>query len=478
MKNYFLLIGILILLFQPNPISGQPLPDREINCSDTFTELTQKVETNYIGYKKLVNAGEKSRYINLKNRYRRLLNNLTAENCTRMLRMFLHEFDDGHLFVFERPEYSKKEKRILKKRAGKNRRNINKVLEELNEQGQGKVTGKWSDGNYEIAIIKEDNIYNAYNITESDTLPSGSLLASFRKANMNGRMHGRLYNYNNEPKFIEANVFKENTLLKFYSDNMWGRIEGAPNREIKMINHNEILQPSITFLNDETTLFNIPSFSTDFVYLRTLLLSNADSVASRSKLIIDVRGNTGGNAVYFSFIPVFATQGLTGGQGEVYASDDTKAYFERMAANNPDLYLPVVQRIQKNMGEIVLGPDYPDKEFAPYPSKIEQVAILTDKACMSACESFILHSKAMSNKVKVYGTNTAGVIDYTSVMSMKLKSSGNQNVYFGFPTSSLSKNYFTNEYPNGYNKTGIRPDVLVPDTVSDKTTYVLDMMEK
>ena len=131
---------------------------------------------------------------------------------------------------------------------------------------------------------------------------------------------------------------------------------------------------------------------------------------------------------------------------------------------------------ENNMGEIVLGPDYPDRPLNSYPSNIKYVAILTDEACMSACESFILHSKAMSDKVKVYGTNTAGVIDYTSVMSVKLKSSKNQNIYFGFPTSSLGKGYSTDEYPNGYNKTGIRPDVALPSSVEDKVLHVMEIM--
>ena len=83
----------------------------------------------------------------------------------------------------------------------------------------------------------------------------------------------------------------------------------------------------------------------------------------------------------------------------------------------------------------------------------------------------------MSNKVRVYGANTAGVIDYTSVMSVRLKSSGNQNIYFGFPTSSLSKEYAI-DYPNGYNKTGIRPDVAIPSSVEDKILYVNERMDK
>lgn len=480
MKKITLVITAILVLNSFNNY-GQvrnSLFDNKIKCSKVFDELTVKLESNYLAYKQLVEAGEEDKYKKLKFNYSRLVKGLTTDNCTRMLELFLQEFNDGHLFVFEKPEYTKREKKLLQKRAKINQRNIEEVLEKLKAQGHGEITGKWSDGNYEIAIIKEGDYYKGYTITESDTIPSGSLLASFNKGNMTG-MQGTWYNYNHEPKFIEVNLSKENTLLSFSAENKWGRIEGEPKREIEVINPKDITQPSLRFLDKETTLLTINSFSSDPNYLEELLRKNAEAVVSRSKLIIDVRGNRGGNAVYFGFIPVYATQGLTSrGPGEVLASEDIKGYFQRLAKMSPDVYQTVVDRIKNNMGDIVLGPDFPDRALQQYPSKIEHVAILTDEACMSACESFILHSKAMSNKVKVYGTNTAGVIDYTSVMSVKLKSSKNQNIYFGFPTSSLGKGYFTDEYPDGYNKTGIKPDVAISNSIDDKISYVMEMMGK
>jgi hypothetical protein len=475
-KITFLLTVTLILNSHSN--YGQSLPNREVNCSEVFKELTDKLESNYLAYKKLVEADKEDVYINRKRNYNRLINKrLSANNCTRMLQLFLKEFNDGHLFVFEKPEYIGREKRILQKRAKRNQRNIVEVLKELKVQGDGEITGKWSDGNYKIAIIKEEDFYNGYTITESDTIQAGILLASFKKGNMDD-MHGIWYNYNLEPKFIEANLSKENTLISFSGENKWGRIEGKPKREIEVINPKNITQPSLRFLDEETTLFTIPSFSSDPNYLEELLTRNAKSVLSRSKLIIDVRGNRGGNAVYFGFMPLYATQGFSSNDsGEVLASKEILSYFEQLAKKSPSIYQPVVDRIKNNMGKIVLGPDYPDRPLNSYPSKVEHVAILTDGACMSACESFILHSKKVSNKVRVYGANTAGVIDYTSVMSVRLKSSGNQNIYFGFPTSSLSKEYAI-DYPNGYNKTGIRPDVAIPSSVEDKILYVNERMDK
>jgi hypothetical protein len=120
------------------------------------------------------------------------------------------------------------------------------------------------------------------------------------------------------------------------------------------------------------------------------------------------------------------------------------------------------------------GPLYPAKSIVPLKTKIQKVAILTDKGCMSAAESFILHSKNVSSKVITFGSPTGGVIDYTSVNTVKLNSSGMQTIYFGYPTSSWHK-----QIPaNGYNRTGIIPDVPVKDSEKDKISFIVNYLSK
>ena len=193
-----------------------------------------------------------------------------------------------------------------------------------------------------------------------------------------------------------------------------------------------------------------------------------------TNLIIDIRGNTGGNAVYFTFLPLYANQMLKGGQGHVLASEVTQKYFERFAKRSK-MYRGVVQRIKAKMGSIVDGPQYPDRKYkASKRSKIKNVAILTDNGCMSAAESFILHSKGASNKVTTFGSATAGVIDYTSVTIVKIEHSSEQKIYFGFPTSSLHK-----QIPqNGYNKTGIVPEVPIKSGEKDKIKFIIEYLGK
>src|SRR5690606_39399839 len=155
-------------------------------------------------------------------------------------------------------------------------------------------------------------------------------------------------------------------------------------------------------------------------------------------------------------------------QGWVLASADTKTYFDRLAINSKELYGPVVERIENAMGQIVEGPIYPERSFKAFESKIEQVAILMDHGSMSASESFILHSKDASDKVTTFGSPTAGTIDYTSINMVPLPSC-ERNILFGYPTGTLNK-----KVPNeGYNATGIVPDVPIPSKIKDKIKYIM-----
>ena len=194
-----------------------------------------------------------------------------------------------------------------------------------------------------------------------------------------------------------------------------------------------------------------------------------------SHLIFDIRGNTGGNAIYFSFIDAYAKQNLRSSQGRVLASESTLAYYERLAKNSPNLYQPVVDRVKANMGKVVDGPAYPDQVFKPSADfNFQKVAILTDEGCMSAAESFIIHSKAVNHDVQTFGKPTAGVIDYTSVNAIPLASGGNRHIYFGYPTSSLHM-----DIPkNGFNKTGIKPDVPISEKVEDPIQFIVNYWKK
>ena len=239
------------------------------------------------------------------------------------------------------------------------------------------------------------------------------------------------------------------------------------------IDPTNISNPSIEKLDDLSTLITIPSFNIDYKFFVDLLKENEGLINNTTNLIVDIRGNTGGNAIYFPLIESYATKNMPASQGLVLASEANLSYFDRFNKNGSKVYGPVVERIKNNMGQIVDGPDYPGRKFKKQKSKIRNVAILTDNGCMSAAESFIIHSKASSDLITLFGSPTGGVIDYTSANGLKLDS-GSQNIYFGYPTGTLHK-----EIPeNGFNKNGIQPDMPLGDDIKDKVGYIVEYYKK
>lgn len=445
------------------------------NCNNVFEDLIEKVESNYIALAQIRSAGFTNKYDKRKIEFRKQSHKILPNNCTEFLQDFLSYFKDGHIFVYEQPEYSQDDIKNFKAKIKSNTVELNSIIKTLDFEKEvveknklDGIIGKWTDGESEMAIIKDEGYYKAYILkTKLETIESGELKAQFKISEKG--FDGIYYSYGYSPRYIEGNIFKEKSLLVLTGGMYWAKIGALSNRELSMINYDEVNLPTIQKLDDKNTLFSISSFLADYTKFIKVITGNIEVLKNTTNLIIDVRGNIGGNAIYFSFIDAYATKTLKGGQGLVLASIETQKYFERLAKNSPELYQPVVEKIKQNLGKIIEGPKYSDRQFPPFESKIENVAILTDEGSMSAAESFILHSKGASDKVKTFGSPTGGVIDYTSINTLLLKS-GNQNIYFGYPTSTYHK-----DIPkNGYNETGIIPDVLIKTSVKDKVGFIIN----
>lgn len=420
--------------------------------------------------------GKDDKYIILKKEYQQKSVEVLPENCTEFITDFLDFFNDGHLIVFERPNHSYSEitgyrKRIKGSKLSKD--SLYQLRQSVNKNLYGNpsdiIEGIWTDGKSKLIIVKSENVYKAY-ISESteEGSRSGELKAIFRPKDKGYSC--TYYSYKYSPSFIKGDVYKDGQLLVM-GHIFWKRVDASLNlmsNALTRLNH-----PTTTVLNENSTLLTIPTFNIDYQIFSNFIKENKVLIKNSTNLIIDVRGNRGGNGIYFPLIEFYATQNMEGGQGLVLASKDNLTYFERQMNYSKKIYAPVVQRMTDKFGNIVDGPLYPGKKFTIGKSKIKNVAILTDKACASATESFIIHSKRASSKVKTFGSATDGVIDFTSVNSLPLNS-GKQYIYFGYPTSTLHK-----EIPkNGYNETGIIPDVHIKSKEVDKIKFILNYFKE
>jgi hypothetical protein len=473
-----LFICITALLMSTSNYAQEVLEKtQKCNCKEVLTEVINKVETNYLKYKELETEGNLKAYNKQKSIFKQVAPLISSSNCAEFIGFFLKQFKDGHLYVFEIPKYSETE--ILENKRIINSFKINKdsLSKTLKNQiyliaSRDQIIGKYSDGKSNITVIKSNKNYKAYSDFVTDETNSNKIIAEFSYKE-DHYYSGTYYGYKNKPRFINGSLYKDFTVLSMGAI-VWAKLnEGSKMNSVKQ---NPIL-PTIKNINSETLLITIPSFIVDYQFFLKLLAENDKAFKKCKTLIVDIRGNRGGNAIYFPLIERFANRNtVSGSQGKVLASLDTKLYFESMIRYSEAIYKPVVERIEKNLGEIVDGPKYTDIALDKIENSIENIAILTDGACASAAESFILHSKKANGSIVTFGSPTEGMIDYTSVNSSVLKTSMQQNIYFGYPTSSLG--YADEKHPNGYNEKGIFPDVPINNAVQNKIKFIIEYYSK
>ncbi|GAB5522137.1 MAG: hypothetical protein Roseis2KO_00090 [Roseivirga sp.] len=468
--KYLLIPGLLFFMGLPALSARQAACD----CEVVFQQMTEKLEANYIGLRHFLDRGKGPEYEQRKADYTKKAGAVTGEECAAFLQDFLDYFEDGHLYVFERPKFDEAKLATIKAKVEGARMEADELRKQLERQRadnpDDQVLGRYADGTSEFIIVKAGDVYKAYVLSsENENLKPGQMKASFSKATQGFR--GTYYANNGTPMFMKGGLYKEGTLLRIESF-IWIKTDSDKERELSMVNfEGGTGWPTVQKLDDENVLMSIPNFSVDYEVWKSVVAENKELLQNARNLIIDIRGNRGGNAIYFSIFDLFSDQRREGSQGHVLASEDNKAYFSRYKSK---IYKRVVQDMEENMGEIVDGPAYPSAfTRRSKKSKVQQVAILTDSACMSAAESFIIHAKKSSTLVKTFGSPTDGVIDYTSVNAILLES-GDQNIYFGYPTGTLHK-----DIPeNGFNKTGIVPDVPIDGRVMDKVAFIMEYYKK
>jgi C-terminal processing protease CtpA/Prc len=122
---------------------------------------------------------------------------------------------------------------------------------------------------------------------------------------------------------------------------------------------------------------------------------------------------------------------------------------------------------------LVDGPKFKPIELKKHKSKIEKVIILTDSSNISAAETFILFSKGISNKVVTIGTHTGGVVDYNNINMISVGCK-KQGIQFGYPTYTFHRDVVN----QGYNDTGIAPDILINSASENALQEALNYLKK
>jgi C-terminal processing protease CtpA/Prc len=182
-------------------------------------------------------------------------------------------------------------------------------------------------------------------------------------------------------------------------------------------------------LRTEAAILTIPSFrAAEGEALADIFERSKGEILSRRRLVLDLRGNGGGNdSSYAPLLPLLYDSPIHVVGTNIRVSREVIDSWERLRADtNPSdastmtLIEQVLTKMRASKDEWVPIAD----EEVTFPDILErpsEVIVIVDRRCASTCEEFLL-AATQSKKVSVVGTRTAGVLDYANVRRFPLPS--------------------------------------------------------
>jgi hypothetical protein len=187
------------------------------------------------------------------------------------------------------------------------------------------------------------------------------------------------------------------------------------------------LRPEFSILSDSASLIRAPSFaSAQRDLLEDLLEQHRSEIVARRSLVIDVRGNTGGNvSTYEGLADLAYVVPVRVVGSDVLATRANIAAWRWMLphlrADDRAHAQRVITQMETRRGEWVnFLPDamLRRETVVRQPARI---AVLIDAGCGSACERFV-HELEQSPKVRLFGGTTRGNLDHGSLRPHPLPS--------------------------------------------------------
>jgi len=486
MKKIFFPFLTLLISFSPAIAVAQ-----NCSCHELLDSLIKKVETDYAGYiHKVKEPGNKS-YENFKKEIKTKSGNVAFIDCYGILDEYVKFFHDGHLFIIEFPNPSQAQSDSLQLLIKHMPVPANYTDALTKKTEKDSVEGIWGDTfNQQIAIVKkEDNLF--YGIIQQSNIPKwepGMVRMEIKKVKENE--YNITYYKDNFSKihFTGAHIDK-NVFLSF---GVYSLAKLFPrNPEIEYVNLNNPSLPVMKIIDNKNVLLTIPSALIDGKYLDSLLDKYDNAITSTPNLIIDIRGNGGGNYIwgrlyYIANTIVYPTpKKIKDDDFLMLASEDDADYVKNRIASyfkktkdstGIKYYDELISKIKNNIGKVIgfsyynPWPDTAKRVVMPNPSHI---SVIIDKGVASAGEAFVQGIKETGTKAILYGSNTYGMIDYMNVNIIPFDSERNQLYYLGYPT------FFSKEIKTKpINPTGIKPDIYIPANTVDWIRWVVDDFNK
>jgi hypothetical protein len=421
--------------------------------------IVSKLKTLYAGYRDKV---KNQQFEKLVSEVKMSNEKDTFKNLSRLTLYF----NDHHLRLFQKFTIDDIDKNICKENLKKisNPRKKKSILE-----------GYWiNDLNSMVVYLYSNNKteYSAYLIESKNNIEKG--FCTFRIVkNLQNELITDYYSIlRGRRVFIKSKLYNDSTLF-CNSFSKWKRIT---NYQSNFLNSKIEIQkiPKIDSSDSNNVIITMPSFNRDLrkVY-DSLIALNINKISQSKNLIIDIRNNNGGTINCFSsLLPYICTDTIRDFGGYRIINDEViesikskgKSVLESKDSSRIRQYYKFLEEMNYYRDSLHY---YQGGIFFPCiakSNKIKNVALIINDRCLSAAELMVLYLK-QSRKVKIFGENTGGGVDYINAPEFILPKSG---YMFWVATS---KREITTQYPS-FDGKGIQPDIKISENVTDWIKFV------
>jgi hypothetical protein len=387
---------------------------QKCNCPSIIKEAAAIIKENYIGYWYIK---DKNAYTNLLNKLLNKAKRTSQDDCYMLAGELVAFFRDNHI-SYEHQLDLKTYKKVYSKIAANDT-----GLKQYVENTKDKTEGLWlAENNMELLFAQRMRlgVYNFYVVKEKfDSWERGYLKYSIYQ-----RKDNEIYCCNYQPS---AKSYRQQFSIGSLSDSIFKESGIFSNRKVpwnyfKKFDDLEFIYPRTKFkfslLDSNTCLLQFPSFAGKAEkIIDSMVKTNDNILRSKKNLIIDVRGNFGGNSdsyqplvkyVYDENFKVTNAYDLAT-EKSIKLIDD---YLKDSGITKREIieYTLLVKKMKAGINKPVYDNspyEYP-KEILKYPASI---AVLFNNKTASAAELFI-QVASTSKKVKLFGINSSGAVDF------------------------------------------------------------------
>ncbi|WP_266368115.1 S41 family peptidase [Tellurirhabdus rosea] len=428
------------------------------SCPDVLEQTVDKVTRIYAGYFDKVNDRTRPRYERLLDSLRRQAPRAKQPAaCNALLQTYQNFFRDRHVKVYFTQRADRSQVRRLPITETRLKANLQNPAYRADL-----AEGIWTtgDGNNRFLITK-------------DPKKPGTLVAVWLSGNYRNWQPGTVMAElkTNEEVVYNVTVFNDDAssyqlplrltenglVFKGFS---WKReypqaFTAAQRQQLK-----ERAPVRLRPVNDDFVYLRLSAFNQSEVdELDGLIKANADLINRTPNLILDLRGNGGGDAS-----PSFTMMELLYDQPMPIPTDSYRASAEMMAqAQTYDTVL--ANRLKTNPGGLVPYSPFPLLTLDKISISPKRVAILMDKGCASSTE-FLLYLTRYSRKTTLFGTNSMGVMDYGQQKDFRLNC---PDFTLSIP---VTRSGWVDTEP--IDNVGFKPHVRIPAGTKDWVPFVVN----